>query len=444
MNVRHCVYPAILFGCFLAARSPALAASEQPVRIDVAGGHLNGSLVVPEGNGPFAVAVIVAGSGPTDRDGDSVFVHGDTYKKLANALAAAGIATLRYDKRGVAASVSVKAPRFDDYVNDACAVASFLEHDARFSHVSIVGHSEGSLIAILAAQRDPNIRSIVLLEGAGRKLTDVLDEQMQAQPGISPETLAKVKAIDASLKAGKTVANVDPAFASLFSPSLQPFIISEDAYDPSAELAKVRSSVLIVHGSTDLQTTLTDERLLAAADPKASVALIDGMNHALVDAPLDRKANLAAYDQPSLALDSKLVTSVTQFLQSTSGAASASPGSSPPASVVASAASTAAPVPSDAITARAKEWVHRLQSDTIDRSQLDTRVNTGMTDRLAAAASAQLAPLGDPTAFTYVDTQNVQTSTSYIYKVSFGTTALYFIFSLDADQKIGGLVFRRA
>ncbi len=310
-----------IFAC-AACTLPAAAAGfkEEPSLIPIGDGHLMGTLTVPDSNGAVPVALIIAGSGPTDRDGNSPMLKTDAYKKLAAGLAAAGIATLRYDKRGTGQSLLVGESEgqltIDDYVDDALAAASELENDGRFSRVFIIGHSEGSLIGTLAAQKDPKIRGFVSLEGPGRNLATIIDEQIRSMPGVTPDITSEVDSINASLLAGKTVPNPDPKLAALFRPSVQPYLISEYRFDPAKELAKLTIPVLIVHGSTDIQVSPTDASLLAAADPKARVANIDGMNHILVNAPADRAANIATYSQPALPLSPTLVSTIAEFMNS--------------------------------------------------------------------------------------------------------------------------------
>ena len=278
--------------------------------------------MLPPGKGPFPVALIIAGSGPTDRNGNSPLgITGNIYMKLAQGLAAQGIATLRYDKRFIAASTVNQTEselRFDDYINDAVALTKYLENDPRFSTIAIIGHSEGSLIGTLAAERDPRVRAFVSLEGAGRNLATIIDEQIAASPGIAPDVVSEVESINASLLAGKTVAIASPTplLAALFRPSVQPYLISEYKYDPAKELAKLKIPVLIIHGTTDLQVSATDAKLLAAADPQATLVTIDGMNHVLVDAPADPAANAATYAQPALPLSATLIPTIAQFLKS--------------------------------------------------------------------------------------------------------------------------------
>lgn len=163
--------------------------SETPVTVDAGGGvQLSGTLMTPSGRGLFPVALIIAGSGPTDRDGNGSLMSTNAYKLLAAALAARGIATLRYDKRGIGSSHTpqhMADVRLEDFVDDAVALTHYLEATKRFGSVSIVGHSEGSLIGMIAAQRDPNVKSLVSLEGAGRPAPMLIEEQLHAS-GISP------------------------------------------------------------------------------------------------------------------------------------------------------------------------------------------------------------------------------------------------------------------
>lgn len=292
--------------------------TESAVSVPIAVGTLSGTLTIPSGRGPFPAAVIIAGSGPTDRNGNGPTLKSDAYLKLAHDLAARGIATLRYDKRGVGQSTdsqSEAALRFDDFVDDALVMAKQLEGNARFSSVSLIGHSEGSLIAIVAAQRDAHVRSVVSISGPGRNLATIIDEQVRANPNNPPQIIAEVDAINTALLAGKTVANVDPVLNALFRPSVQPYLISEYKYDPAKEIAKLTIPVLIVQGTHDIQVDVKDARLLAAADPRAQLALIDGMNHLLVDAPSDRTANIATYSEPQLPLDPHLVPTIAAFLK---------------------------------------------------------------------------------------------------------------------------------
>jgi alpha-beta hydrolase superfamily lysophospholipase len=319
----------------MATPTSAAQYRDEPVSVSIPPGSLSGSLMLPAGNGPFPVIIIIAGSGPTDRNGNAgAVLQTNAYTKLALGLAAQGIATLRYDKRGIGESTvnqSETQLRFDDYVDDALALCTWLEHDRRFSSISILGHSEGSLIGILAAQRDAHVRAVISLEGAGRSLASILNEQVRTNPANPPTVVSSIEHIDASLSAGKTVSETDPDYAALaaaapqaaaglFRPSVQPYLISEYAYDPAKEIAKLKIPVLIVHGTNDLQVSALDSKLLAAGDPRARLVTIESMNHILVDAPADRAGNYATYSQPDLPLAAALVPQIATFVRSATAA----------------------------------------------------------------------------------------------------------------------------
>jgi pimeloyl-ACP methyl ester carboxylesterase len=311
------IVPAALAVTLGSTAYAAPAISETPITFDAGGGvQLSGTLATPQGRGPFPVALIIAGSGPTDRDGNNPQAESDAYKLLAAALAARGIATLRYDKRFIGASRTPQREpdlRFDDLVSDAVALTHYLESTKRFSSVSIIGHSEGSLIGILAAQRNPNVKALVSIAGAGRRAPDVLEEQFRAR-GIAPAMASEVAQYDRSLLAGQTVPSPDPELLMIFRPSVQPYLISWYKYDPAAEIAKLTIPVLIVQGTTDLQVSTTDANRLAAADPHAKLAIIQGMNHFLRVAPDDPVQNLKTYNDPTLPLDPQAVSAIADFL----------------------------------------------------------------------------------------------------------------------------------
>ena len=169
---------------------------------------------------------------------------------------------------------------------------------------------------MLATERDPRIAAFVSLEGAGRKIPVILEEQMRAG-GASQQVMDEVVAVDNSLLAGKTVASPDPQLAALFRPSVQPYPISDYRYEPADEFAKLKVPVAIVQGTTDLQVSLTDAKRLSDANKRAKLIVIDGMNHVLRDAPHARDETIATYTEPSLPLDAKLVPAIAAFLSGT-------------------------------------------------------------------------------------------------------------------------------
>ena len=296
------------------------AKSDTPVEIAARGGKVFGSLRMPAPvSGQVPVALLIAGSGPTDRDGNSPGAAGkrNTHRMLAEALAAQGIASVRYDKRGIAASVikDLKEAdmRFDDLVVDAAAWITLLRNDARFSSVTVVGHSEGSLVGMLAA-RMARADAFISLAGIARPLSDVLRDQLRAQP-LTPELATTSETILQELEAGRTTATVPPVLAALFRPTVQPYLISVFAYKPSIEIAALRVPTLLVQGTTDIQVAVAEAEALKAARPEATLSVIEGMNHVLKTAPADRAANIATYSDPDRPLANGLATTLTSFIR---------------------------------------------------------------------------------------------------------------------------------
>ncbi len=280
------------------------------------GVRLYGTLVVPNDVSKPPVVLIIAGSGPTDRDGNQPSFKSNIYKILADSLANHGIASLRYDKRGIGQS---KVKNFDEskltidtYVSDAAQWIKWLKNSGRFSSVIVAGHSEGSLIGILAIEHVP-ADMFISLEGAGRPIDQVLKEQLKTQPKYIINMAYPI--ID-SLKVGKQVKDVPKLLYALFRPSVQPYLISWMKYDPAKELSKLNIPILIIQGTTDLQVSLQDAKRLASANPKAKLVIINGMNHMLRNAPMERLKNLTTYTKPDLPLNKQLITSLVQFIKS--------------------------------------------------------------------------------------------------------------------------------
>ena len=310
---------AVMLLMFGASIANAFAASQE-ITLETTAGTLSATLEIPSSTGPFPVALIIAGSGPTDRDGNSpAGVKTDAYKLVAQGLAQNGIASLRYDKRGIGKSTlkdtREEILRFDDFVSDAVALLGWLERDARFNKRFIIGHSEGSLIGILAAQRT-RVDGVISLAGAGRPIDVVLLEQLSAQ--LPAPMLDESRRVINELKAGRAVPEnqinlPDQIKLSLFRASVQPYLISWFRYDPALEVARLTSRVLVVQGTTDVQVSLEDAKRLADA-LKTQPVLIEGMNHTLKQAPAGLTNQQAAYTDPSLPLSPGLLEALTAFI----------------------------------------------------------------------------------------------------------------------------------
>jgi pimeloyl-ACP methyl ester carboxylesterase len=271
-------------------------------------GELSGTLTVPILKGTFPVALIIAGSGPTDRNGNNAQMKNNSLQLLAHELAAQGIASLRYDKRGIGASkaalISEENLRFENYAEDAKAWASELKADPRFNKLIIIGHSEGSLVGILACEQAD---VFVSLAGAGRSIDVILKEQLAVQLKGKKKLLRAANEGLSKLKEGKLVENTPAELFGLFRPSVQPYIISWMKYDPALEISKLKIPIVIVQGTTDLQVQVKDAELLHAASVGSRYILIEGMNHIFKMAPSDREKNIETYSDPQLPLAPELL-----------------------------------------------------------------------------------------------------------------------------------------
>lgn len=287
---------------------------ETPITLETKTGKIYGSLTTPKAfkNGPLAL--IIAGSGPTDRNGNNPTMTNDSYKKLAHELAETGIASIRYDKRGIAASTAAVESEsslvFFDYARDAQDWLTLAKQDKRFTKLIVIGHSEGSLIGILASQGKAD--KFISIAGPGRSIGKVLKEQMGAMPQATQDEAFPI--IDRLAK-GEKVEPISQAMMPYFRPSVQPYMISWLKYEPQSELQKLKIPVLIVQGTTDIQVSMEDAKLLSAAKPDAKLLIIDKMNHILRTAEADRQANLATYSDASLPLADGLVKGIVGFVK---------------------------------------------------------------------------------------------------------------------------------
>ena len=266
---------------------------------------------IPFTKGP--VVLIIAGSGPTDRNGNNPRMKNNSLQQLAFTLAASGISSLRFDKRGIAESASSMGKeadlRFDDYVNDVSSWISFLKADKRFTKIIVAGHSEGSLIGMIASNGRAD--KFISIAGAGKPAGELIREQLDKQPDQVKDIAFPI--LD-SIIAGHTVSDVNPMLASLFRQSVQPYLISWFKYNPQTEIAKLKIPVLILQGDNDIQVSEDDAELLSKANKDFKKEIIKNMNHVLKIVSDDRDENVKSYSNPSLPISAELVAQIVSFV----------------------------------------------------------------------------------------------------------------------------------
>ena len=267
---------------------------------------------IPFKKGP--VVLIIAGSGPTDRNGNNPRMKNNSLQQLAFTLAASGISSLRFDKRGIAESASSMGKeadlRFDDYVNDVSNWISFLKADKRFTRIIVAGHSEGSLIGMIASNGRAD--KFISIAGAGKPAGELIREQLDKQPDQVKDIAFPI--LD-SIIAGHTVSDVNPMLASLFRQSVQPYLISWFKYNPQTEIAKLKIPVLILQGDNDIQVSEDDAELLSKANKDFKKEIIKNMNHVLKIVADDRAENVKSYSNPSLPISGELVELIVSFVR---------------------------------------------------------------------------------------------------------------------------------
>ena len=287
----------------------------EPITLETKTGEIKGTLLCPPAVKKMPVVLMIAGSGPTDRNGNNPMMTNNSLKMLAEGLFEKGIATVRFDKRGIADSKNAGLKeidlRFENYVEDVEEWVELLKKDSRFSDIHLLGHSEGSLIGMIAAQKG-NVTKFISIAGVGSPAGEILREQLKAQP---PMVLQMASPFIEKMERGETVDDVPQMLQSLFRPSVQPYMISWLKYDPQKEIAKLNMPVLIVQGTTDIQVTVSEADKLANANKKATKQIIEGMNHILKAADIDRQKNLQTYSMPDLPLKEGLVDIIAAFIR---------------------------------------------------------------------------------------------------------------------------------
>jgi len=268
------------------------------------------------------VVLIIPGSGPTDRDGNNPLgITAAPYRLLAEALATQAVSSVRIDKRGIGGSKGAVADgnkvTIADYVTDTHNWIAAIRKRTGVKCVWVLGHSEGSLVALAAAQQPDGMCGVISVSGAGRKLSDVIRDQLRANPANAPLLDQAMAALDALEKGQHVdVSGMNPALLRLFAPQVQDFLIDDFRHDPAKLAASLKLPLLIVQGERDIQVSAADARALAAAQPKAKLVLVPAMNHVLKDVANDeRSANVATYSDFSLPVDSALVDAVASFVK---------------------------------------------------------------------------------------------------------------------------------
>lgn len=273
---------------------------------------LNGTLLLPDGVEKPPLVIVIAGSGPTDRNGNQPMMQNNSLKYLAEALSKNGLATFRFDKRIIAqmrdGTIDENSLSFDDFVDDVKTIVGYFY--PTYPQIFLAGHSEGALIGTLAAHE--KVAGLISISGAGRPIDLILQEQIGQQ---APYLVEEMRINFGLLRDGKPIERVNPNLISIFRPSVQNYMRSWLKYHPTEELEKLQIPILIVSGENDLQVPMKDGDALYAANPQAEWVIITGMNHVLKIVPEDYGANIQSYNKTDLPIAEDLVKEITNFIK---------------------------------------------------------------------------------------------------------------------------------
>ncbi len=275
--------------------------------------HIDGTLLTPNNVKKPNLAIIIAGSGPTDRDGNQNFLKNNSLKKLAVNLTNNNIATYRYDKRIVKQLKSNNLDKniiFDHFVTDAKSVIDYFKSTKNFNKIYVIGHSQGSLVGMLAAKDRAD--GFISLAGAGQSIDQVIIEQVnKTAPNFTEDT----KRIFKTLKEGKTTTDYPMALSSIFNIEIQKFMINWMKYNPTEVLSTLNIPILVINGTKDLQVSETEAKLLKEANKDATLKIIENMNHVLVTIEGDDLENSKSYAETQRPIAEGLIDTITNFIK---------------------------------------------------------------------------------------------------------------------------------
>ena len=312
--MKKAILPIILFTFFISCKSQNIPPSIVFKETIIKNGSNEGTLSSSDTKTPLVI--IVPGSGPTDRNGNGAaqVLNTNAYKMISDELAKRDIATFRFDKQGVGASIYPGFDEgkltFDTYIEDLVQWIQKLK-DQGFEKIYLIGHSEGSLISMVALQKN-QVSGFISLSGPYQPADEVLIRQLKGQPLF---VISESNAIISELKAGRIV-NIVPSYLQiLFRTSVQPYLISWFKYSPTKEIRKVACKTLIIQGTTDIQIPEYEADSLHKYKPEAEMLKIDQMNHILKTSSMIQNENVATYSNPKLPLAPSLIDKIESFVK---------------------------------------------------------------------------------------------------------------------------------
>lgn len=305
----------IIFSLILILCQPAFsqeeAFREEDLKINEV---IEGTLSLPVNGEAESLVIFIQGSGPTDRDGNQSMAKNDGIKKIARELAQNGIASYRFDKRIFKMKelkIKEEDLRFEDFSNDVIDILSYFKQKDDYENLIVAGHSEGSLIGILASKDKAD--AFISLAGAGQPIDSIIVEQVNK---MAPQLGENARTAFDEIRAKGVTTNYNPMLESLFRKNVQPYMYSWMQFDPAEEIKKLDIPVLIINGTSDIQVDPKEAKMLNQASEDSRLVILEDMNHIFrkVESE-DRLVNTKSYNEPNLPLHPELIPVITDFIK---------------------------------------------------------------------------------------------------------------------------------
>ncbi|MFC5046730.1 alpha/beta hydrolase [Aquimarina hainanensis] len=273
---------------------------------------IEGTLVAPYADKEVPLVIFIMDAGSINRDGNDRMSKNNTFKNLSYELAKKGIATFRYDKRLFRMThlgIKENEVSFDDYISDAKSVVTFFSQNDKYTKIIILGHGQGSLVGMIAAQE--NTDAFISVGGNGQSIDQIIIEQIGKQaPGLSKNV---IQAFDELKKTGRAT-SYDPALESIFKLDLQPFIKSWMKYTPTEEISKLTIPILIIQGDRDIHVEPSESYKLRDAVPNAKYVIFEKMNHILKEINGNRLENQKSFDEEWREIMPTVIDTISDFV----------------------------------------------------------------------------------------------------------------------------------
>ncbi len=257
------------------------------------------------------LVIWVHGSGNVDRNGQQGnLVKANYIEQFRNAINTHDIAFFSFDKRTATPEnfKFMEGTVFEDLVSDVQHVITNFKKDKRFSRCVLAGHSQGSLIAMLAAD---GVDELISISGPAQSVDQTIISQVTKQ---SPALGSIAEAHFKELQETDSIAQIHPFLGTIFAKQNFAFLQSWMSYNPAEEIKKIKKPILLINGTKDLQVPVEDAQQLHKANPKTELLIIEDMNHVLMEIKKDED-NMKSYFNTGFSISDALIEAVVMFLK---------------------------------------------------------------------------------------------------------------------------------